>query len=105
MMHDPDRLQEMLEHESYIDDGGFTERVMAKLPARRREPRAWVMAISLCASGGVGVAVLPRAVKTALVSLATMPAPAWATPGLLVAGLATVGAAAIVGLAVMAAEV
>jgi hypothetical protein len=63
------------------------------------------MAISLCASGGVGVVVLPRAVKTALVSLATMPAPEWATPGLLVAGLATVGAAAIVGLAVMAAEV
>ena len=105
MMLDPDRLQEMLEHEPYIDDGGFTESVMANLPARRHKPRAWVMAISLCASGGVGVAVLPRAVKTALVSLATMPAPAWATPGLLVAGLATVGAAAIVGLVVIAAEV
>jgi hypothetical protein len=105
MMLDPDRLQEMLEHEPYIDDGGFTGRVMAKLPARRREPRAWVMVISLCASGGVGVAVLPGAVKEALVSLATMPAPAWATPGLLVAGLATVGAAAIVGMAFLAGEV
>jgi hypothetical protein len=102
MMLDPNRLEEMLEHEPYVDDGGFTGRVMAKLPARRRDPRPWVIAISLCASGGVGAAVLPGAVKTALVSFATMPAPAWATPGLLVAGLATVGAAAIVSLVFLA---
>ena len=86
--------------------GGFTESVMANLPARRHKPRAWVMAISCsriwrgrrgCAArrGEDGPRVVGHHAGTRM----------GATPGLLVAGLATVGAAAIVGLVVIAAEV
>jgi hypothetical protein len=98
MTIDPERLDELLAREPYLEDGGFTDRVMASLPSRRRDPRPWILGASVAAALAVGYAVLPGAVAAALQAVASMPLPAGVTPGLLMAALSATAAAALVAL-------
>ena len=86
---DPDRLDELLTQEPYLNDDGFTGRVMARLPPRRRDPRRLVMGGSVAAAVAVGFVVLPPAVREALRTAAATPLPvtplmANAAPGWLI---------------------
>jgi hypothetical protein len=96
MTIDPDRLDELLEKEPYLDDGGFTARVMEGLPPRRRDLRPWVKGLSAAAATGTALLVLPGAVQLGLQALAAAALPALA-PGLLVGVAAAVLAVAVVG--------
>jgi hypothetical protein len=98
MTLDPDRLDELLEKEPYLDDGGFTARVMAELPPPRRDLRPWVKGLSAAAAGVTAVLVLPGLVQAGLAALATVSLPAALAPGLVVGLAAAVGAGAVVGL-------
>jgi len=100
MTTDPAPLEELLEGAPYLDDGGFTERVMAGLPGRRRDRRAWVLGFSVAAAMITALAVLPGAVAAGLAALAAVPLPAALPPGLLLGGLAALAAAAVAGLVV-----
>ena len=78
-MIDDDTLNRQLrEAAPYIDDEGFTARVMAKLPAARREPR-WLRAMILLGVTilGSGVAYLlsggGRFVREGVVQLSNFP--------------------------------
>ncbi len=78
-MIDDDTLDRQLrEAAPYIDDEGFTARVMAKLPAARREPR-WLRAMILLGVTilGSGVAYLlsggGRFVREGVVQLSNFP--------------------------------
>jgi hypothetical protein len=97
MTIDPDRLDALLEREPYLDDGGFTARVMEELPPRRRDLRPWVKGLSAAAAAGTALLVLPGAVQLGLQALAAAALPALA-PGLLVGLAAAVLAAAVVGM-------
>ena len=100
MTIDPDRLDELLEDEPYLDDGGFTARVMEGLPPRRRDPRPLVLACSGAAAGVTGALVLPGAVQAGLQALAAASLPVAVAPGLLVGAAAALVAAVIAGLVV-----
>ncbi len=52
-------LDTMLESEPYLDDKGFTERVMGRLPRSRRRWRPWVLLGSTAVAGLVGLVILP----------------------------------------------
>jgi hypothetical protein len=100
MTIDPDRLDALLEKEPYLDDAGFTARVMERLPPRRRDPRPVALGLSATAAGVTAALVLPEAVRAGLAALAALPLPAALPPGLLLAGAATLVAAAVAGLVV-----
>lgn len=109
MTIDPDRLDALLEREPYLDDGGFTARVLDRLPPRRRDPRSLVLGLSGAAAAVTAALVLPGAVQAGLAALATVSLPALATlallplalpHGLLAGAAAAVVAAAAVGLMV-----
>src|SRR5207247_7365311 len=78
-MNDDDTLDRQLRDAApYIDDEGFTARVIARLPAPRREPR-WLRAMVLLgvAALGSGVAYLlsggGRFVREGVIQLSTFP--------------------------------
>ena len=100
MTIDPDRLDELLETEPYLDDGGFTALVMGGLPPRRRDPRPLVMGVSAAAAGVTALLVLPGAVQAGLQALAAASLPVAVAPGVLAGAAAAVIAAAVAGLAV-----
>ncbi|HEY7725400.1 MAG TPA: hypothetical protein VH880_08700 [Anaeromyxobacteraceae bacterium] len=100
-MTGPDRLEELLAGEPHLDDGGFTERVLARLPPRRRDHWPLVMSVSAAAAAGVAAAELPALLAWARAALSA--APAGVPPSLLAAAGATLLAAAVAALA-MAAE-
>jgi hypothetical protein len=91
----PDRLEELLEREPHIDDAGFTERVLAALPARRRDPRLAILATAAALASALGALFLPGAVAGALEAIAAWRPPSALPPDALLAGLAAaLGAAA-----------
>jgi hypothetical protein len=94
-----DGLDGALQREPYLDDDGFTARVMAGLPPRRRDPRPWALGLSGAAAAVTALLVLPGVVQAGLQALAAVPWPAAVAPGL-VAGAVAAAAAAIVGLVV-----
>lgn len=100
MTLDPEKLEALLADEPYVDDGGFTARVMDELPPPRRDLRPFIMAGSVAAALATGILVLPGAVQAGLAAAASLSLPVAVAPGLLV-GLAAAGcAAAIIGLVV-----
>lgn len=98
MTIDPDRLDALLEHEPYLDDDGFTARVMDALPPRRG-PRTVLLWGSSAAAAVTAVLVLPGVVEVGLAALASANLSAALATALLVGGAAA-GAAALVGLVV-----
>ena len=78
MIEDETLDRQLREAAPYIDDDGFTARVMAKLPAARREPR-WLRAMVLLGVTvlGSGVAYLlsggGRFVREGMVQLSNFP--------------------------------
>jgi hypothetical protein len=58
-----DWLDEALAQPAHIDDAGFTEQVLARLPARRRRPwlRDAVLALALIGGGCLAFVVTPGA--------------------------------------------
>jgi hypothetical protein len=78
MMDDETLDRQLRETTPYIDDEGFTARVMAKLPAARREPR-WLRAMILLGLAllGSGIAYLlsgrGRFVREGLIQLSGFP--------------------------------
>jgi hypothetical protein len=99
-MTSPDLLEELLATEPHVEDGGFTERVLARLPPRRRDPWPVVMSLSAAAAAGVAAAVLPGLLASARAALAA--GPAGISPSLLAAAGSTLVAAAVAALAVTA---
>ncbi len=93
MTPDPDRLDALLEREPYLDDGGFTARVLEALPPPRRSRRRLILGVSGAAAALTAALVLPGAVKAGLAALGALALPA-ALPTGLVVGLA---AAAVAG--------
>jgi hypothetical protein len=100
MTIDPDRLDALLEKEPYLDDDGFTARVMDRLPRRRRDPRPMVLGLATTAAAVTAALVLPGAVQAGLAALATVSLPLALPPALLVGATAAVVAAAVAGLVV-----
>lgn len=98
MTIDPGRLDELLAREPYLDDAGFTARVVAALPRRRRDPRPLVLGLAGLAAAVTGALVLPEAVQAGLawaVALLAATLPAAASPGLLVGAAAALAAAVV----------
>ncbi len=56
----PDPLEAALARPPYLDDAGFTARVVAALPARRRRARTAVLAAGGLLSTGVGALLLAQ---------------------------------------------
>jgi len=100
MTVDPDRLDALLEAEPYLDDAGFTARVMDRLPPRRRDQRPLVLGLSAVAAGVSAALVLPEAVRAGLTALAGLALPVAVPPGLLVGLAAALVVAAVAGLVV-----
>lgn len=100
MTIDPERFDELLEKEPYLDDAGFTARVMGGLPARRRDLRPWALGLSGAAAAVTALLLLPGAVQAGLAALAAVPRPEVVSPGLLLGAAAAVVAAAVAGLVV-----
>jgi hypothetical protein len=100
MTTDPAPLEDLLEGAPYLEDGGFTARVMAGLPARRRDPRRWALGLSSAAAALTALAVLPGAVQAGLAALAAAALPAPWLPVLLLGGLAAAAAALVAALVV-----
>jgi len=94
------RLDELLEREPYLDDAGFTARVLEALPPPRRDRRRLVLGLSAGAAAVTALLVLPEAVRVGLAALGAAALPAAVPAGLLVGAAATVVAAAVVGLVV-----
>lgn len=78
MIDDETLDRQLREAVSYIDDDGFTARVMVRLPAARREPR-WLRAMVLLGLAllGTGVAYLlsggGRVVREGMIQIADFP--------------------------------
>jgi len=101
MTIDPDRLDALLEKEPYLDDAGFTDRVLDRLPPRRRDLRPVVLGLSGAAAAATAALVLPGAVQAGLAALAGLALPAAIPPGLLLGAAAALAAAAVAGLVVV----
>jgi hypothetical protein len=56
----PDPLEAALAHPPYLDDAGFTIRVIGALPDRGRRIRAMVLGTGGLLSGGVGAVLLAK---------------------------------------------
>lgn len=94
------RLDELLEREPYLDDAGFTSRVMEALPPPRGDRRRLVLGLSGAAAAVTALLVLPEAVRAGLAALGAVALPAALPTGLLVGAAAAVVAAAVIGLVV-----
>lgn len=71
-MTNPDPLDDLLGQDPYAADGGFTDRVMARLPPPRRDWRPLVLGLSGLAASALAAIWLPAAAQ----GLAAIP-PAW----------------------------
>ncbi len=74
-------LEQLLSAPPYLDDDGFTERVMARLPEARdsaRSRRSVVLAVSTCAAL-VGAVILPGS-QVAIAAVRDLLEPLLATP-------------------------
>ncbi len=98
MTFDPDRLDELLEKEPYLDDAGFTARVVEALPPPRRDRRRLILGLSGVAAAVTAALVLPGVVQAALALAAAAALPAALPPGLVVGLGAAVAVAAVAGL-------
>jgi len=79
----PDPVEEALMRVPYVDDAGFTDRVMARLPPSRRRLRVAILIASGAAAAAVAALVLPGAAATlaaALAGLQVATLAAWAVP-------------------------
>ncbi len=94
-MNDPirggDPLEELLARPPYLDDAGFTDRVMDRLPPRRSGLRAPVLLAGAAAAGAVAAALLPQAVAPAAEILRAW-RPGEGLPGAALGGLAALAA-------------
>jgi hypothetical protein len=63
MSAERDPLEDLLVREPYIDDAGFTERVMARLPGPRAGRRPAILGASGLVAAGLAVAYLPGALR------------------------------------------
>ena len=96
MTLDPEKLEALLADEPYVDDGGFTARVMAELPPPRRDPRPYIMGTSVAAALATGFLFLPGAVQAGLAAVSGLSMPVAFAPGLVVGLAAALCAAAVV---------
>jgi uncharacterized OsmC-like protein len=106
MTIDPERLDELLAREPYLDDDGFTARVVAGLPPRRRDPRPLVLGLAGAAAAVAAALVLPELVQAALAAVAALrevPGVVSPSPGHLLGAAAAV-ATAVVAAVIAAAE-
>lgn len=92
-MTGPDPLDTILAREPYHPDDGFTERVLASLPPRRRDRRPAVLGLSWLAAAVLSAWALPELLRTAGAAAAGLGVPGL-TPPLLLGGLCAVGALA-----------
>jgi hypothetical protein len=92
-----DRLEELLLAEPYLEDEGFTDRVMARIPPPRRDLRPLALGISGVAAAALAAICLPELVRDAADAAAAWQLPAGSGPGMALAGLAALGAAAVAG--------
>lgn len=97
MTMDPDELDALLAREPYLDDGGFTARVMEALPPRR-DPRAVILGLSGAAAAVTAALVLPAVVQAGLAAVAAAQLPAALSPGLVVGAAAALTAGLVAGL-------
>ena len=72
----PPSLESLLASPPHVDDAGFTDRVMARLPRRRRAPRVVYALVPAATAVGAAIAVLLCGASLAsapmLVMLATL---------------------------------
>jgi hypothetical protein len=103
MSPERDPLEELLVREPYIDDGGFTSQVMAKLPSPRRDLRPLVLGLSGAVAAGLAVVYLPGAMGELLEAVgaaARLALPAGVAPAtgaVVLACLASLAAAVLMG--------
>ena len=91
--HEPrDPVEELLSREPYLDDAGFTDRVLARLPARR-DPRPLVLGLAVATAAALAAAVLPDLWRLLLAGLHAAPAALGLPPALALAAVALAGAA------------
>ncbi len=60
-----DPLEQALAEPAYVEDGGFTDRVMSALPARREPRRGAVLLVAGVAAAALGAATLGEDVVAA----------------------------------------
>ncbi len=84
-----DLLEESLLREPHLEDAGFTEAVLGRLPPPRRDLRPWVLGAAVCAAALFAAAFLPGALAAALGAAAA------AAPGVPPAFLAGAGACVV----------
>jgi hypothetical protein len=101
MSPDPlDPVEAALAGEPYLDDDGFTRRVMDRLPGRG--PAAVARWAGAAAAAGVAVLTLPGLLAELLAAASA--APTWLPPSALVAAGAALVAGAALGLARLLAD-
>lgn len=87
-----DPLDETLGAAPYLDDAGFTERVLARLPERHRDRRPLVLGVATALAAVAGVVALPGLIVGLQASLLDA-APSLPASALLVAGAGPAAAA------------
>jgi hypothetical protein len=94
-----DPIDEMLMREPHLDDAGFTERVLARLPPPRRGLRPAVLFGSAAIAAALAASFLPAALRDLFAALSAWHPPALG-PGAATAAIAALGAFALSGLVV-----
>lgn len=97
-----DPLDELLARGAHLDDGGFTGRVMASLPARRPWRQAVPLALGSLAAAAVAAWVLPGALEAAAQALRSWRPGEVALPAGALGAVAAVGAVVCVWLSLAA---
>jgi hypothetical protein len=87
-----DPLDETLVAEPYLDDDGFTERVLARLPERHRDFRPLVLGVATALAAAIGVVALPGLIL-GMQAMLLATAPSLPATALLVAGAGAAAAA------------
>ncbi|HTN52393.1 MAG TPA: hypothetical protein VML50_08335 [Anaeromyxobacter sp.] len=104
MSGESDRLDDLLARDPYLDDGGFTERVMARLGPPRRDPRPVILGVSAAVALALAALWLPAEVRAALAALASLRPALGAAPALVLAGVAATAALAVAALGLVGEE-
>ena len=87
-----DPLDETLVAEPYLEDDGFTERVLARLPERHRDARPLILGVATALAAAIGVLALPGLVLGVQASLLNA-LPSFPPTALLAAGAGAAAAA------------